>query len=73
MLKRRKISTPDEPVHDNDYVVPNHAQTLTIPHIKNKSKRAKVFEKVKRERSKQRKAYRRQVQQQAELSGFEIF
>lgn len=51
MLKKRRISAvaePDQPVADApDYVVPEHAKPIKFQKIKDKTKRAAQFAKVR--------------------------
>ncbi len=70
MLKKRRVSTVDQRLEDApDYVVPEHAKPMQIPTIKNKTRRAALFAKLKHEREKQRKKFRKAQQEQAEQTG----
>jgi ribosome production factor 1 len=70
-MKRRRVSSIDQPVEDApDYVVPDHAKPLHLPGtIKNKQRRAALFAKVKREREKLRKKFRKAQEDQAQATG----
>lgn len=72
MLKKRKLSKPDERPQDDGYVVPDHAKPLNFPKIKDKTRRAATFAKLKRQREKQRAKFRKAQLQAAEAAGTEV-
>ena len=69
LSKKRRVSTPEERAQDQGYEVPDHAQPLRFPKIKDKSRRAATYQKMRRAREKQRAKFRKAQQAAAEQTG----
>ncbi len=59
LLKRRRVSLVDQPPVDVDYQPAEYAKPLTMRKVKNKAKRAQLYDKLRREREKLRRASER--------------